>query len=206
MAATLAAAIGGPVDIVYDPEPDSPIRSPWRTLRHLLEQTPDDASHRLHIQDDAAVCRNFRAAVEAAVGARPGRLLVFYVGANSMVYSRAILAACERDLPWVELGYAHWCPTVAACWPAGLIPQLLDYVDGQRWPPKFVADDEIVGRFVRAVGHKPLASVPSLVEHPDMVDSIMSRRRNGARRAACWWGDCDECGDAALIDWTAGPG
>jgi hypothetical protein len=200
----LAKAIGG--DVVYDPEPSSPHPGPWRTFRRLLELTPPDATHRLQIQDDALVCRSFRGAVEAAVEAQPGRVLVFFVGTEPKPYRDRVLRACDRDLPWAELpvfGYVHWLPTVCTCWPAAMIPELLDWVDAQGWPDKFFADDERTGRFMRDTGRQPLASVPSLVEHPDDTPSLVGKRTG--RHAACWIGDCDECDDPLAIDWTLEP-
>lgn len=209
MAEALAADIGGDVEIVSDPEPDVRLKSPWRTYRHLLQGTPGDATHRFQIQDDAVVCQGFRAAVEAAVAARPGRLLIFFVGGNPVHHAAAVIEACRRDEAWAELNYAHWCPAVATCWPAALIPQLMEFVESQNYPPGFVSDDEIIGRFIRTVKHRPLASVPSLAEHPDKVPSLIGKRMahgmDLGRVAACFIGrDCGEC--AAEIDWTRGPG
>lgn len=200
-AAALAARIGGTV--VWDPEPAaSP--STWRTFRRLLEETPPEATHRLQIQDDAIVCPGFADAVRAAVRARPDRLLVFFVGLNQRNYTPRVLNACARDESWAVLQGGGWLPTVCTCWPVELAAQLLHHVDLQRWPRAFNADDEIVARFLTAKGLPALASVPSLVEHEDTSPSMMGKRGgNGARRAACWIGECQGC--AAEIDWTTGP-
>lgn len=205
LAHELAKAIGGDVEIAWDPDPDSLVKSPWRSFRNLLETTPADATHRFQIQEDGLVCRSFRTAVERAVEARPDHLLVFFVGRNANAHSDAVMYACERDEPWAELSYAHWCPVVATCWPVGLIQPLMEFVDAQNWSEKFNGDDEIVGRYLREIKHQPLASVPSLVEHPDVVPSLKSRRKNSVRVATCFIGQ--DCGDCALeIDWALGPG
>lgn len=206
MAEQLAGDIGGPVDIVYDPDPNG-YKLPWRTYRHLLETTPDWATHRFQIQDDATVCRNLRVAVDKAVEAQPDRLLIFFVPGGRHHHAGSIYQACERDEPWAQLEFGHWCPCVATCWPVGLIPQVCSFVDRQtHWPEKFGADDEIVGRFIREIGHRPLATVPSLVEHADIVHSLLGKKARGGeseeRVAACWIGNCADCDDAALIDWT----
>lgn len=208
MAAALAEKIGD-AEIVFDPDPDSPIRSPWRTFRHLFETTPDGATHRAQIQDDAVVCRNYRRAVELAVEAQPDRLLVLFVGGNPYVHSEAVKKACARDVSWAELEYGQWCPAVATCWPCPMICEFLEWEDRQNYPEKFISDDERVGRFLREYEYLPLATVPSLADHPDMNDSLIGRRNSGGldtgRIAACWIGDCDECDDPTLIDWTVGP-
>lgn len=192
--------------IVWDPEPESAIRSPWRTFRHLLETTPADATHRFQIQDDGVVCRHMREAVELAVAAQPDRVLVFCVTGNPWHHAQAVRDACAEDHPWARLDYAHWCPLISTCWPVGLIEPLLQWVDEQRWPPQFCADDEIVGRFLREIEHAPLATVPSLVQHPDENPSLIGLRawagQDPGRVAACWIGDCQDCDDPRLIDWT----
>lgn len=210
MAEELNGCLGGRAEIVYDPAPDDSLRSPWRTYREALERTPADATHRLILQEDVYVCDYFLDAVGAAVAAQPDRPLLFFVPGTPPHYVRAVLAACDRDESWAEMELRTWVPVVAMLWPARLIGPLLSWFDTQGFPAGMVADDEIVGRFLRAVEEPPLASVPSLVEHPDTVPSIMNGHRwngdgkNPGRRAACWIGDCGYC-DARLIDWTRGP-
>jgi hypothetical protein len=206
LAETLLGCLGD-AELVYDPEPGS-TRSPWRTYRHALETTPAGASHRLVLQDDVLVCDYFVEGVRAAARARPGRVLVFFVAGNPANHRRAVFDACEQDWAWAELDLNTWIPAVATCWPVHLIEPMLEWFDAQNYPPAFTADDEIIGRFLRHQGERPLASVPSLVEHPDTVPSLAGRRvadgRDPGRRAACWIGDCG-C-DARRIDWTTGPG
>lgn len=191
--------------VVYDPDPESSLRSPWRTFRHLLETTPADATHRFQIQDDAVVCPHMREAVESAVAARPDRLLVFCVTGLPWHHAEAVRVACSEDRSWATLSYAHWCPLISTCWPVGLIEPFLAWVDAQQWPPSFCADDEIVGRWLHEVEHSPLATVPSLVQHPDTNPSLIGLRawagEDPGRVAACWIGDCADCTDARLIDW-----
>lgn len=206
LAAPLARKAGA--DVVYDPEPDSELRSPWRTYRHLLETTPSWATHRLQLQDDVEVCEGFHDAAIAAIESQPDRLICFYVGGNPTHHADAVREACARDDAWVDLkGSAWWCPAVCTAWPAGMIEPFLTWVTEQQWTPKFYADDEIIGRWLKNEGIVPLASVPSLVNHPDMVESLTGRRtaygEDAGRVAACWVGDCLDC--AAGIDWSRGP-
>ena len=204
LAEALAERIGGEVEIVWDPEPEG-VPSPWRTFRHLIETKPASATHRVQIQDDAVVCDGFRDAVLAAVAAQPARLLCLFVGGAPYPHARAVMEACRRDHAWAQLDYAYWCPVIGTVWPAALARELGPYVDAQEWPRTFRSDDEIVGRFIRGIGHRPLATVPSLVEHEDVHESLIGKRALAgadlARVAACYIGD----GDPALIDWTAGP-
>lgn len=199
LARELAEMIGGDVELVLDPEPHGK-PSPWRTYREALETTPAGATHRLVIQDDAYPCRSFRPAVEQVIAARPDRLIVLFVSGR---LEAAVMRACQAGQRWLELGGAHWCPVVAAVWPVELIPPLLEYVDRQR--REFTADDEIIGKFLRVTKRNAIATVPSLVEHPDDVESLkgnaVSRtKKNVLRVAACFIADDL---DPLSIDWAA---
>lgn len=205
MAELLAAEIGA--DVTVDPDPDHPLRSPWRCYRHALETTPADATHRVVIQDDVTACRDFAAVLPAAVAARPYRLLSFFVGGVPIEHSRAIMQSCENDDSWAQLDAQRWCPAVALAWPVQLIEPFLQFVDAQPWPETFRSDDEIIGHWLRASNQLALATVPSLIEHPDVVESLLGPRRNWAgenrgRVAACFiHPDCDP----HSIDWARGP-
>lgn len=185
-----------------DPRPEG-MRSPWRTYRHALEATPVGATHRLVIQDDVQVCRAFVAAARRAISARPEHLISFYVGGYPQESARALFAACDRGEHWVQLPLRWICPALALVWPVEFIEPFLAYVDRQNWPERFRADDEIIARWLR-IEHRPvLATVPSLVEHPDDVPSLIGRRASSGvdtnRIAACFIADDY---DALEIDWS----
>jgi hypothetical protein len=121
----------------------------------------------------------------------------------------AVQRACQQGDSWAELPIGHWVSAICNCWPIGLARDLVRWVDEQHYPPQFGSDDEIIGRWARANWVTPLASVPSLAQHPDIVPSVISRRRrevsNPDRRAAIFVDeDCDM--SAAEIDWNLGPG
>lgn len=204
MASALAAALGA--ELVPDPQPDG-IRSPWRTYRHVLETTPPGATHRVVFQDDIVPCRWFTDVLGPAIASRPGRLLSFFVGGHPVEHARRVYQACECGDSWCELDNLRWCPVIALSWPVEMIGPFLAYVDEQRWPESFRSDDEIVGRWMRATKQTPLATVPSLVEHPDKVPSLLGRRARAGedvgRVAACFiHEDCD----CRTIDWDLGAG
>lgn len=174
-----ALAAAAAAEIVYDPEPNSRFPSPWRTYRAALECTPADATHRLIIQDDVELCDGFSAAAAAAVASRPDSVLVLFHGGQPRVNVPALNRALATGNPWAVLDRAQWVPVVALVWPVRLIEPFLAFVDAQAWPPAFRADDEIVGRGLRALGEQPLACVPSLVQHPDVTPSLVGRRARG---------------------------
>lgn len=162
------------------------------------------------IQEDTIVCDRFLEAVELASAAKPSNPLAFFVPAKPPAYTNAIYRARMAGLPWATLPTGTWAPLVATLWPVELGKAFLHWYDSTRLPPGWHADDEIAGRFLYHVETPILASVPSLVEHPDTVPSVMNghRRvgdgRDPTRRAFFWIGDDDEYGcDGAAIDWTA---
>lgn len=204
MAARLNGCLDGRADLVFDPAPGDSLRSPWRTYRRALEETPKGATHRLIVQDDVLVPGYFLDGVAAAVRARPDRMLLLFVPGTPPEYRNLMVRACASGAAWAEIVLRIWIPVVAAVWPVGLIEPILSFETMKRekdlWPVGFVADDEIVGRFFRETGQEPpLAVVPSIVEHPDTVPSIMNGYRNvgngldPGRRAAVWIGDYPEC-------------
>lgn len=198
---------GPPPNIVFDPDPNNPHPSPWRTYRRALEETPAWASHRLIVQDDALVCRSFPLAAQRAVAARPEAVVVFCVLGAPKSWAMRVITAANSDSPWAELHFGAvrtWLPVVATSWPANVIRPALDYVDSRSWPNPFRADDEIAGRIVTDLKLKVLATAPSLVDHPDVVPSSMGRRTaqgglNPNRVAACFIDD--SCCDPLSIDW-----
>lgn len=199
LAEALAGAIGD-AEVVYD-EDESGFPSPWRCYRVALERTPSWATHRLVVQDDATVCRNFAAAAELAVSAQPDGLVVFWHGGqpreNLLAIDRSLAAGC----PWAPLNPQRWIPVVAVSWPADLIEPALEFVDEQGWPPQFRADDEIVGRIARHLGVDVCATVPSLVEHEDEVPSLVGKRTAHGRDKGRVAAHFIDAGDPLEISW-----
>lgn len=207
MAEALAVEMGG--EVVYDPDPDSPVKQAWRTYRRALELTPAWATHRVVVQDDALLCKHFAEVLPRVVAARPDNLVVLFVPGTPPTWVNPLLHACSRDEPFALMPSTSWVPAIAVVWPARLVHAGLDFVDKQRWPQRFLevtgADDEIIGRMRRGLNEEVWATVPSLVEHPDVHPSLMGRRearagRDPGRVAACFM--CDDC-DARTIDWKA---
>lgn len=201
LAAALVAAIGGEVDVVADPFPHDPLPSPWRSYRHVLCETPDVVTHRVVLQDDAVVCDGFRDAAEAAVAARPGSLIAFFVAGHPTPCAHRIYAAAARGEQWACIGNDYHAPLVALAWPEPLICPFLKWADAQAFSPQMRCDDHIVGVWTRAARELVWATVPSLVQHDNMIPSLIGQRsgvHDPGREAACWIGSCD----AASIDWT----
>lgn len=181
--------------MVTDPGATESQRSPWRCYRACLETfllpRYKTASHLLLIQDDAEVCRDFAVAVTRVTAARPAHPLCLFVpgvGANH----RRILDACYQENRWAELDPNAWVPVVATVWPRDHVRRILEFAAAKNYAPSRSADDAIIGDYCREEGVTVLAPVPSLVEHPDRVDSLVGTANFGGlsptRIAACWIG------------------
>lgn len=137
-----------------------------------------------------------------ALAARPDSLVALFVPTALRQGSKRLLEACQRDDPFCSLDpYESWVPVVALAWPARLIAPFVEWA-APRFPPerKRYADDAIVGQFVKTFGERVWATVPSLVEHPDDMPTILHKRLPAVeRRATCFAGE-----RAALIDWSKG--
>lgn len=186
--------------VVTDPEPDHPIPNPWRCYRECILSIPDDATHALIVQDDAVPHPDFPAVLERCVAARPDRIVCFFIATHPVRGARRALEAYAAGSPWSELLTTEFLPVIATVWPAELARTFLAWADA-RARPGSRSDDGLAGRFIRAHGVRPLATVPCLVDHPDVERSLIGKRamagRNRARVALIPpWGR-----DILSIDW-----
>lgn len=203
-ASDLAARLSPlPVEIVNDPDPNARLASPWRTYQLALDSTPDWATHRLVIQDDATPCEGFAEAAPLAVAARPNACIAFFHGGRPRDNLHKIDAALRARQPLVRLSIQKWVPVIALSWPREIICPCLCWTYEQDWPEAFRADDEIVGHALRAHGVEVWATVPSLVEHEDVLPSLIGRKawagRDRARVAYRWLAPPE---DAREIAWS----
>lgn len=183
---------------MYDPEPNGP-RNPWRTYRECLYRTPADATHRLVLQDDAIVCDHFLETMRLVLEARPDNMLALFVPGSHRPATLEMYRACAADecffpFPW---GHGSWIPVVALVWPSAVIPEFLEWADAKYPVTKRRADDAIVGSYAREHRIEVLATVPSLVDHPDDVPSLIGNRMNERSRQAVCFVD----GDARQRGW-----
>lgn len=170
-------------EIVDDPDPDTPSPATWPGYRLALERTPSEATHRLIVQDDVRPCADFAAVVAAAAAVHPSRVLVLCVCGQPRESASRVVRAAARGDSFVEIRSARWLPAMAVLWPAGIAEAVLGYVGKQTtWRPSFNADDEILGRSISGLGLVPVATVPSIVDHPDDVASVIKIRRKSPDR------------------------
>jgi hypothetical protein len=176
--------------VVLDPDPDAPKRSAWRTYRRCLETVQSDFT--VILQDDTVACPGFRQAARAANRARPGRLIAFFHGMSMPRDVIRMYDAAAHAEPLYELQRWKWAPTVALGWPREQALAFLEWIETRDVSPTRVTDDPLVGAWASAADETILATVPSLVQHPDDTVTIVGSHRgngSGARTAGCWIGD-----------------
>lgn len=181
-------------EVIDDPDPDGP-PSAIRTYVECLRSLPPEVTHRLVLQDDVALTAAFHTKVELALAERPGHLVALFVPGMGL-HGRMVRDAARAGSRWCQLPRsANWVPVVALAWPRELAEAFVPFAE--QWIAtraarrmSTVGDDPVVGRFVREHKLSVWATVPSLVEHPDLVPSLVKQRsyhgRNPARRAAVY--------------------
>jgi hypothetical protein len=184
-------------EVVTDPDPNGK-PSAIRTYIECLRRTPPGVSHRLVLQDDVKLVRDFDSRAHHALRERPDTLVAFFVPGMGL-HGRWVREAAKRGDRWVQLPpSANWVPTVALAWPRKLAEAFVPFAEEHvaeraRRRMSTLGDDPVVGRFVRQHKLAVWATVPCLVEHPDLMPSLVKQRsyqgRNPARRAAVFTAD-----------------
>jgi hypothetical protein len=178
----LAQFDGLPVTVVTDPGAGSSLRSCWRCMRECLENVPEGASHVLVAEDDVVTCKDFAAGLERLVHARPDELLALWVGHNHARYGDRLDGGGDGVPHWLRL-HPICVPVVAPVFPVGVAHRLREFE--RRSPQKlhWWDDNDAVTRFAVAEHVRVLAPQPSLVEHPDVVESVLTGEQGRGRRA-----------------------
>jgi hypothetical protein len=169
----------GECDVISDPNPDGP-PSAIRTYLACLRAMPPWATHLLVIQDDARPCADFRGRARRAVIWKPETLLALFLGGAPARSARLAQQASRRGEDFVLMHASDWTPTVATVWPRVLARRFLAWCDEH---PKLIkmGDDSVTGAWTTAEKIPVWATVPSLVEHPDVEPSLIGRKTGAGR-------------------------
>lgn len=177
-------------EVIADPEHEEPWNA-WRSFKACLRACPDDTGHLLIIQDDAVPCAGFAEAARTALSVKTDKIVCFYVGGGRA--GDPLVRAAAECRNWVTLNRNLWIPLVATAFPVAVVRDLLEWAETDAFAQRSRGDDAVLGKFMRARGITPWATVPNLVQHPDVVASVTSRRsahgRDRNRTAACWIGE-----------------
>ena len=173
--------------------------NPWEGYKKAIADPPD-CTHLLVIQEDALVCRNFPLAVTKIAEAKsdPVALFLAWLPKNVAVDAFRASIAGERYIRYRPS--SKFCPVVAILWPVEALERFKAWAAGAPLPgrPTPASDDAIVGEWLKRNQKTETiwCSVPSLVEHPDMTESVKGRRnevwgQDKGRVAALFIGDRD---------------
>lgn len=115
--------------------------------------------------------------------------------------------ALNSKLHYSKIWFQDFMPVVAVLWPRTKVEEFLEWSKDAKLPglPNPRSDDAVAGSWMKFTRQTVLATVPSLVEHPDDTvsvkwsagSSVPSGTGNKRRRAAAYIGDSDPL----ALDW-----
>jgi hypothetical protein len=162
--------------------------NPWHGYRACLTDIPP-CSHLLIVQDDAVPVPNFAPALEQVAASNPDTPVSLWLSSQPGGTAARARQAMMRGKRYVWFGYTRYVYLVAMLWPRRKALDFLAWaesgakISGSREPR---ADDGIVANWAKATKQEIRVSVPSLVEHPDVVDSVKggSQKASGGKDSA----------------------
>lgn len=198
----LAGLAGIPTEVVetsFDPP------NPWRGYKACLESlVEEECTHALIVQDDAIACRNIGPALEMIAEAQPDTPVCLFMPMVSATKRDAIRAGAD-GARYVEIVPRGFLPVVAVLWPKA---KALDFLAWSHTTKQLTrrngrqieqrSDDAMGWLWMRNRRQRCVATIPSLVQHPDDVPSTITRGRGG-RTALFWHGDD---WDPLSVDWS----
>ena len=136
----------------------------------------------------------------------PSVPIVLFLPLLPMMTRKAAMKAGVAGEPFVAMHVGDFLPVVAVLWPVAKAqeflvwatdPNRLRHKNGQPFIER--SDDAMGGRWMRQTQQRILATIPSLIEHPDDVISTIART-NSNRTALFWHGPE---WDALSVQWRA---
>lgn len=198
----LIRSTGLPTTVVTD---DGPLpANPWRGYKLCLEAVVHcNAQHGVVIQDDALLCENFGPAITRIAQFNNDTPVVLFLAALPKRTSRDALKATKQGLHYVTLFSRDFCPVVGMLWPKTKALELLEWAETAPLPGGYEprSDDAVVGRWKFITKQTVVATIPSLVQHPDEVPSLIGRKAHwGKDKGRIAQNFC--LGDPLEIDWS----
>lgn len=200
----IASLNGMPVEVSLH---SSTPPNPWLGYKLALQrglQDPTNATHVLVLQDDVVVCRNLTPALDRIIEIVPDDCVTLfhsYLPNNNKV---ALLKALTYGPPLIRSKYAKFWPVLCVLWPRAKAEHFLLWSETAKLPGghRVASDDAVFGEWGRRHQETLWITVPSLIEHPDQVESLIGKRalwgRDKGRCALHFIGDCDPL----EIDWS----
>lgn len=179
--------------------------NPWRGYKLCLENLPT-GGHLAIVQDDCIVSRNFVPALELIATANPDNLVSLFLSKTPRRTHNMALLRHGRSR-YVTTHQQDLVHVVGILWPVHKAQEFNKWINENplriRGDQLTTSDDANVTRWMQLTGQTIRVTVPSIVQHPDDVPSIVNQAKvsGGAdtgRTAAFWIGD----GDPLDLDWS----
>ncbi len=186
--------------IAHESEPPSP----WAGYKLCLQNIPHAVKHLLIVQDDTVPAPHFAKAVRQIAKAHPTVPVCLFLSRLPRDASIEATRALRDDRRYVQLAWRSFLPVVAVLWPRAKAEEFLLWTQegallpGIRGEPR--SDDAVGGRWKMVTRQTVLACVPSIIEHPDEVDSTIGKRSRYSKAAARTAALIAE--DAGAYDWS----
>lgn len=149
------------------------------------------------------MCLNFPLAVEQVAIANKDTPVCLFLGGLPRRTGRDALRAAKAGKCYAQLFFRDFVPVVGMLWPRHKAEEFLEWSKDAKLPgdPHPRSDDAVVGRWMLMTKQRVLATVPSLVQHPD-EESIVhpSRAKAGADTGRVALLYCE--GDPLTYDWS----
>lgn len=170
--------LGLPTEVI---EHASNLPNPWAGYKKCLSDIPSYAKHLLVIQDDAHVCHNFAPAIEQIALSNPDTPVVLFLARLPRRIANMALHATKKRQVYLDcqLRSNDFLPVVAILWPVEKAQEFLVWTQanphklGHKDPR---SDDAVGGRWASLTKQTVRFTIPSLVQHPDQVPSLIGRR------------------------------
>jgi hypothetical protein len=178
--------------------------SPWGGYRRCLSDIPDAYKHLLIIQDDTKPSLKFAKALRQIARANPDVPVCLFLASIPRDASLAAQKAMRENRRYIELSWRSFLPIVAVLWPRDKAREFLQWTEdnkalpGVRGEPR--SDDAVGGRWKMVTRQTIRACVPSIVEHPDEVESTIGKKPSwgtSRNRTAFLLAE-----DAGAFDWS----
>jgi len=188
-----------PTEVVTH-ESDPP--SPWGGYLSCMTDIPR-CKHLLIVQDDVQIADNFVPALHDIARTKPDDPVCLFLAKLPRDVSHEAAKAMKYGQRYVRVNWRSFLPIVAILWPTVKLREFRDWalanpgLPGQRIPR---SDDAMGGRWKMVNRQTVWATVPSIVEHPDIEPSTIGTRASAGRdRGRVAWLFAR---DAMRYDWT----
>jgi hypothetical protein len=151
--------------------------SPWAGYQLCLENIPK-CDHLLILQDDVELAKGFVPAVRQIAKAKPDTPVCLFLSRLPRDVSARADRAYKEKQRYVVVPWRSFLPIVAVLWPRHKAVEFAEWTEanpqlpGQRQPR---SDDAMGGMWKMRTKQYVLATVPSIVEHPDREPSTVGR-------------------------------